>query len=81
MTVARVVAENDRWSILIPGLPVAADGATLDHALQEMIAALRSYAEDWADHLRLAPNHAQNSEFVRIVASSSDEQLRTWLLA
>lgn len=81
MTVARAVAENGGWSILMPGLPVTADGATLDEALQEMIAALRTYAEDWSDHLRLAPNHAGNSEFVRIVASSSDEQLRAWLLA
>ena len=78
---AQVVAENDGWSLFIPGLPVAADGATLDEAADEMIDALRDYAEEWADHLRLAPNHAENWGIVQIVALSSDEQLRDWLLA
>jgi hypothetical protein len=78
---AEVVAENDGWSLFIPGLPVAADGATLDEAAEEMIDALRDYAEEWADHLRLAPNHADNWGLVQIVALSSDQQLRDWLLA
>lgn len=78
---AQVVAENGGWSLFIPGLPVAADGATLDEAADEMIDALRDYAEEWADHLRLAPNHAENWGIVQIVALSSDEQLRDWLLA
>jgi predicted RNase H-like HicB family nuclease len=77
---AEAVAENDGWSIFIPGLPVAADGNTLDEAVAEMIEALRDYAEEWADHLRLAPNHADNWGLVQIVALSSDEQLRDWLL-
>jgi antitoxin (DNA-binding transcriptional repressor) of toxin-antitoxin stability system len=78
---AEAVAENDGWSLFIPGLPVAADGATLDEAVEEMIDALRDYAEEWADHLRLAPNHAENWGLVQIVALSSDQQLRDWLLA
>jgi len=78
---AEVVAENDGWSIFIPGLPVAADGTTLDEATEAMIEALRDYVEEWADHLRLAPNHAENWGLVQIVALSSDEQLRNWLLA
>jgi len=78
---AQMVAENDGWSLFIPGLPVAADGATLDEAAEEMIGALRDYADEWADHLRLAPNHAENWGIVQIVALSSDEQLRDWLLA
>jgi hypothetical protein len=76
-----VVAENDGWSIFIPGLPVAADGTTLDEATEAMIDGLRDYVEEWADHLRLAPNHAENWGLVQIVALSSDEQLRNWLLA
>jgi predicted RNase H-like HicB family nuclease len=78
---AQVVAENDGWSIFIPGLPVAADGATLDEAAEEMVDALRAYADAWADHLRLAPNHADNWGLVQIVALASDEQLHAWLLA
>jgi hypothetical protein len=78
---AEVVAENDGWSIFIPGLPVAADGATLEEAAVEMVDALRDYADEWSDHLRLAPNHAENWGLVQIVALASDEQLRDWLLA
>ena len=78
---AQVVAENGGWSLFIPGLPVAADGATLDGAAGEMIDALRDYADEWADHLRQAPNHAENWGLVQIVALASDEQLRDWVLA
>jgi hypothetical protein len=77
---AEVVAENDGWSLFIPGLPVAADGPTLDDAVDEMVDALRDYADEWTDHLRLAPNHADNWGVVQIVALASDEQLRDWLL-
>ncbi|NIK55509.1 prevent-host-death protein [Kribbella shirazensis] len=78
---AQAIPENDGWSIILPGLPVAADGATLDEAAAEMVDALRVYADEWADHLRLAPNHAEHWGLVQIVALSSDEQLRDWLLA
>lgn len=77
---AQVVAENEGWSLSIPGLPVAADGATLDEAVDEMIDALRDYADAWADRLRLAPNHADNWGLVQIVSLASDAQLRDWLL-
>jgi predicted RNase H-like HicB family nuclease len=76
---AEVVAEGDGWSILLPGLPIAADGETFEEALDEMVVALREYAEDWADHLRHAPNHEQNWGLVQIIDLSSDEQLRDWL--
>lgn len=59
MIATRVVAENDGWSIMIPGIPVAADGATLAGAVEEMVDALRTYAEEWSDHLQLASNHAE----------------------
>ncbi len=78
---AQVVAENDGWSIFIPGIPVAADGATLDEAVEDMIDALRDYAEAWSDRLRLAPNHVDNWGLVQIIALASDRQLRDWLLA
>lgn len=78
---AQAVAENDGWSLFIPGLPVAADGATLDDAVAEMIDALRDYADAWVERLRLAPNHADNWGLIQIVALASDEQLREWLLA
>jgi hypothetical protein len=76
---AEVVAEADGWSILLPGLPLAVDGDSFEEALDDMVAALREYAEDWADHLRHASNHEQNWGLVQIIDLSSDEQLRDWL--
>ena len=76
---AKVVAENDGWSIFIPGLPLAADGNTLEEALDDMVLALRDYAEAWSERLRLAPNHEQNWGLVQIIEFSSDAQLKTWL--
>jgi predicted RNase H-like HicB family nuclease len=76
---AQVIAEEGGWSVFIPGLPVAADGATFDEALDEMVLALREYAEDWQDHLLDAPNHAGNWGLVQLVSLSDDDQLREWL--
>jgi hypothetical protein len=75
------VAEEGGWSLYLPGTPIAADGATIDIAVDEMIDSMRDYAEAWTQRLRLAPNHADNWGLVQIIALSSDEQLRTWILA
>jgi predicted RNase H-like HicB family nuclease len=75
-----VVAEADGWSVFLPGVPVAADGATFDEAITEMIAALREYAADWQDRLLDAPNHRDNWGLVQLVALSDDDQLRAWLV-
>jgi predicted RNase H-like HicB family nuclease len=77
---AQIVAEDGGWSIFIPGLPLAADGASFDEALDEMIVALREYAEDWQDRLLDAPNHAGNWGLVQLVSLSDDGQLRNWLV-
>ncbi|OZV79271.1 prevent-host-death protein [Micromonospora echinospora] len=77
---AQVVPEAGGWSIFIPGLPVAADGATFDEAVREMVTALREYAEDWQERLVNAPNHAHNWGLVQLVSLSDDSQLRDWLV-
>jgi Antitoxin of toxin-antitoxin, RelE / RelB, TA system len=76
---AQVVAEADGWSVFIPGLPVAADGATFDTAISEMVQALREYAQDWQDRLLDAPNHRDNWGLVQLICLSDDDQLRGWL--
>jgi len=76
---AQAVPEAGGWSVFIPGLPVAADGATFDEAIDEMIGALREYAEDWQDHLLNAVNHKGNWGLVQLISLSSDEELRAWL--
>jgi predicted RNase H-like HicB family nuclease len=77
---AQVVAEAGGWSVFIPGLPVAADGATFDEAISEMVQALREYAEDWQDHLLDAPNHQDNWGLINLISLSDDDQLRDWLV-
>jgi predicted RNase H-like HicB family nuclease len=77
---AQMVAEAGGWSVFIPGLPVAADGATFDEAIGDMADALREYAEDWQDRLRTAPNHADNWGLVQLIALSDDDELRDWIV-
>lgn len=77
---AQVVPEAGGWSVFIPGLPVAADGATFDEAVIEMIDALREYADDWQERLLGAPNHRENWGLVQLICLSDDNQLREWLV-
>ena len=64
-----LIAENER--IL---------ASTFDAAINEMIDALREYAEDWQDHLLDAPNHRDNWGLVQMICLSTDDQLREWLV-
>lgn len=77
---AVVVADGGGWSASIPGTPLAADGASFDEAIDEMVLALREYAEDWVDHLHRAPNHAEHWGLVQLVCLSDDRQLAAWLV-
>ena len=74
-----VVAEGDGWSAFMDGMPVSAEGATFDEAVDELVDALRDYVEDWEDHLRLAPNHQQHWPVVQLARLSDDDVLRHWL--
>lgn len=76
---AEVVAEGDGWSAFIPGLPVATGGNSFDEAIDELVDALREYADDWRLRLLNAPNHSGNSDVVRLICLSDDDQLRGWL--
>ncbi|MGP9722957.1 prevent-host-death protein [Corynebacterium sp. AOP40-9SA-29] len=78
---AQAVAENDGWSIMLPGLPLAADGDSFDGAIADMVDAMRDYAIDWVDHLRFAVNHRDNWQLVQLTDLSTDEQLAEWLTA
>lgn len=76
---AQVVNEDGAWAMFIPGLPLAAEGTTIEEATLDMIHALRDYAEDWEDHLRTAPNHEGNWALVQIIDASTDDELAEWL--
>lgn len=73
------VAEANGWSVLLPGTPIAADGADLEAATEEFVTALREYADDWIERLRLAPNHARHWPLVHFVSLSSDADLIDWV--
>jgi predicted RNase H-like HicB family nuclease len=76
---AQAVPEAGGWSVFIPGLPVAADGPTFETAIDEMVQALREYAEDWQDRLLDAPNHQDSWALVQLIGLSDNDQLRDWL--
>ncbi|MQA14658.1 MAG: prevent-host-death protein [Pseudonocardiaceae bacterium] len=77
---AQVVSEAGGWSVFIPGVPIAADGATFDEAITDAVDALREYAADWQDHLLDVPNHRDNWGLVQLISLSDDDQLRNWLV-
>jgi hypothetical protein len=75
----QALAEDGGWSLFFDDLPVGADGPTIDEAVEDTIAALRDHAEDWEDHLYLAPNHAGHWGYVQLINLSTDAQLREWM--
>ena len=78
---ATVIAEGGGWSAILPGLPVHGDGPTFDEAVQDLLEALREYADDWNARLLNAPNHRAHWPVVELVQLAGDDQLRAWLLA
>ena len=64
---AEVIAEGGGWSILLPGLPIAADGETFEEALDEMVAALREYAEDWPTICATPPTTSRTGAWSRLL--------------
>jgi predicted RNase H-like HicB family nuclease len=78
---AVVVREGGGWAALVPGVPVHGDADTFDDAIDDLVDALREYAEDWNDRLRTAPDHAAHRSLVELVELSDDAQLRAWLVS
>lgn len=73
-----VIAEDDGWTVLLPGHPVAADGTSLEDALRDFVAALRDYAADWDERLHRAPNHQHAAALVQHISVSDDDELLAW---
>lgn len=73
-----IIAEDDCWTVLLPGHPVAADGLTLDDALRDFILGLRDYADAWKERLHRAPNHQHAAALVHHVVMSNDDDLLAW---
>jgi hypothetical protein len=73
-----VIAEEDGWTVLLQGHPVASDGSTLDAALDDFVVALRDYATAWDERLHRAPNHQHAAALVQHVTLSDDKALLRW---
>ncbi len=75
-----VVAEDDGWSVLLEGHPVSADGRELADAVEDFVSALQDYADAWVERLHAVPNHQHAALLVHLVATSSVDQLRSWVV-
>ena len=75
-----LVPDGDSWLAVVADSPIAAEGDDAADAIDELIEALREYAEDWSARLRLASNHEQNWGLVQLVDHSSDDELRAWII-
>ena len=76
------VFHEGEWGAFVPAVPsISATGDTFDEVIDDLVSAAREYADDWNDHLRHAPNHADHWGFVQVVMLSDDAELRDWLSA
>ena len=75
-----LVPDGDSWLAVVADSPIAAEGDDAADAIDELIEAMREYAEDWSARLRLASNHEQNWGLVQLVDHSSDDELRAWII-
>lgn len=78
---AEVSRGPDGWSVLVPGVPAAAEGGTFEEAVDEMVDALREYAEDRQRDPGATVEHVDDWSLVQLVGLSDDEQLRDWLVS
>ena len=74
-----LVPDGDAWLAVVADSPISAEGDDAADAIDELIDAMREYAEDWSARLRLASNHEQNWGLVQLVDHSSDDELRAWI--
>ncbi len=58
----------------------AAEGNTIDEAIDDMVVQLREYQEDWEKHYVGAPNHQVNWPLAMLVSTSTNAQLKDWLI-
>ena len=68
-------SEEGYVSIWLEGLPVSAQGVSLEVAEFELIRSLRDFSQTWMDDLREYPNHRDNWQLPALVRLTTDDQL------
>ena len=76
----QLVPDGDRWLATVAGTPVAGEGDSAAESVDDLIDALRDYADDWGDRLRHAPNHRSAWPLVQLVELSGDDELHAWIV-
>lgn len=74
----KVSVTGHQTSMWIDGVPVHGVGDSYEEAEDDFLDALVSYAEEWVEELRYAPNHRANAPLVeRVLMFAGDrEELR-----
>lgn len=49
---AEVFKEGGRWAVLLRSRPLVSEGLAVDETIDDLIASLREYAEDWEERTR-----------------------------
>lgn len=68
-------SEEGYVSMWLEGLPVSAQGVSLEVAEFELIRSLRDFSQTWMDDLREYPNHRDNWQLPALVRLTTDDQL------
>ncbi len=69
-----VCVTGGQTSMWIDGVPVHGVGGSYDEAEDDFLDALVSYAEEWVEELRFAPNHRANAALVERVLMYAGER-------
>ena len=72
-------SKNGTVSMWIEGLPISSQGSSFDEAGEELIKALRDYAQTWVEELKNYPNHKERWGVANLVLLSDDDELREFL--
>ncbi len=75
-----VFAENDGWTVVLPGTPISADSTDFNECVEDFLGALQEYADDWVTdvELRNARSHRANAPLVALVNHLTRDELRNW---
>ncbi|WP_372698736.1 hypothetical protein [Arthrobacter sp. JSM 101049] len=72
--------EDNAYVLLSQGQSFAAEATTIDEAVDLLVDDLVDYAQEWPAHYSSASNHAHNWGLVQLVALSTRDELRAFLV-